>query len=198
MGSSNTEAAPGERTGLLPTTGADTTNADTTASRPILRHLSQSWESYNETLEKRPLLVKSITAFFILGLGDMCAQGMEHATGVAASTGVDWPRAARFGLFGLLGAPWSHYYFYYLDYYLPPTEDPWTWTTAIKLVIDQALQAPLLLAFIICALALMKGGGIAGARDDLQENYVDTLIANCTFRISGNCPPWWQLSQLTQ
>jgi hypothetical protein len=74
------------------------------------------WESYYSLLEKRPLLVKSLTAFFILGGADLTAQGLEHWRQTSThDTGVDWPRSARFGAFGLFGASFSHYYFYYLD-----------------------------------------------------------------------------------
>lgn len=137
------------------------------------------WDSYMNILEKRPLLVKSVTAFFILGGGDLSGQAVEHLRGTAAYSGVDWPRAARFATFGVLGTPWAHYYFHYLDYYFPPTLEPFTMTTAIKLLIDQGIQAPLLLAFIISALSIMKGEGFEGMKNDMSRNYVDALFANC-------------------
>ena len=148
--------------------------------------LSQAWLAYNNQLDKQPLLVKCITAFFVLGLGDMCGQGVEHARGTAIVDGVDWIRAIRFGLFGLLGAPWAHYYFYYLDHYLPPTEAPCTPTTALKLAIDQGLQAPALLAVIISALAIMKGTGWAGIKYDMISNYWEALVLNCKSKRKHN------------
>lgn len=146
----------------------------------LLARLSSSWDDYNSVLDQHPLLVKGITAFFVLGLGDLCGQGFEHWQGTATVAGVDWIRALRFGAFGLVGAPWAHYYFYYLDYFFPPTPEPFTRTTWIKLLIDQGIQAPLLLAVIIAALAILKGTGIKGVEDDLETNYVDALFANCT------------------
>lgn len=136
---------------------------------------------YKRLLDTHPLAVKGITAFFILGFGDFCAQGVEHLQSTAdEEESWDWVRAIRFGAFGLLGAPWAHYYYYFLDAYFPPTKEPFTRVTALKLLIDQGLQAPTLLAFIIALLALLKGGGLAGMRSDLQVNYWHTLIANCT------------------
>ena len=106
--------------------------------RSFQRSISNTWENYYSLLEQKPLLVKSVTAFFILGMADMCAQGIENLRGTSSFHGaVDWPRAARFGAFGLFGAPFSHYYFFYLDHYLKPTHDPFTRTTLLKVFIDQ-------------------------------------------------------------
>jgi peroxisomal membrane protein 2 len=142
------------------------------------------FKAYTDLLERHPLAVKSITAFFILGGGDLCGQGIEHMRGMSDYTGVDWPRVARFGAFGLFGAPWSHFYFHYLDMCLPPTPKPFTWTTLFKVLIDQFIQAPLLLAIMIIALAIMKGEGLAGAKHSMMVSYWVTLIANCKLKAS--------------
>jgi hypothetical protein len=100
------------------------------------------WNSYYESLQRHPIVVKSVTAFVLLFLADLMAQGVEHLRGLSqihnadpimattpSTTPVDWLRALRFGVFGLLGAPWTHYYYHWLDTVLPPTEQPWTFTT---------------------------------------------------------------------
>lgn len=139
------------------------------------------WVCYANLLDSHPLLVKAVTAFFILGLGDAAAQGVEHLRGSNNNMeAFDWIRAIRFGAFGFLGAPWAHYYYYFLDFYFPPTDKPFTTVTALKLLIDQGLQAPALLALIISCLALLKGTGLDGVRADMQAHYMNTLIANCT------------------
>jgi Mpv17 / PMP22 family len=186
------------------------------------------WQRYNRALETNPFFVKSVTAFFILALGDLCGQAVEHlhwhhqssnnnnnansssiaAISITSSFEVDWPRTLRFGLLGLIGAPWSHLYFLYLDKYLPPTpRQPCSWITMYKLVIDQGLQAPAILAVMICFLAVMKGSSTistataatfseaamtakeaaarwasavaANVKADIQANYWTSLVANC-------------------
>jgi len=173
----NLNNVPPTREILLPANN----NNPITSRRTITRLVS--WDNYVQHLEKRPLLVKSITATFILGGADLCGQAVEHFRGSSVVPGVDWPRAARFAAFGLFGTPWSHYYYHWLDQYLPPSPDPWTVTTAVKVFIDQFIQAPLLLAVMICALSLMKGQGIKGAKHDMKENFVVALIANCKYML---------------
>jgi hypothetical protein len=81
-------------------------------------------------------------------------------------------------MFGLLGAPWAHYFYYYLDRYLPPTNKPFTRTTLVKVCIDQGIQAPILLALMISTISLLKGTGLGGVREDLARNYWTSLLAN--------------------
>lgn len=143
-------------------------------------HVKGHWDSYVGIVERRPLLTKSITATIILGGADLCAQGLEHARGVSSTVGVDWPRAARFACFGLFGAPWSHYYFHWLDTCIPPSTQPCSTTTLVKVFIDQFIQAPILLAIMISMLSLMKGEGFQGVKQDMTDSFVNALIANCT------------------
>jgi hypothetical protein len=140
------------------------------------------WAAYVDAVESHPLLTKSITAAVILGAADLTAQFVEYLRGESTLEGnvaPDWPRTLRFAVMGLIGAPWSHYYFYWLDRYYPPTAEPWTKVTALKVCVDQFIQAPLLLAFMIAALSLMKGLGLIGVKHDLQHTFLDALIANC-------------------
>jgi hypothetical protein len=150
---------------------------------------SSTWRKYNDLLEKRPILVKSITATIILGSADLFAQLIhqlgreEHSESSISKHGIDWLRATRYASIGLIGAPWSHYYFHYLDYYFPPTENPCTCVTATKVCIDQFIQAPILLATMIFALSLMNGLSFSGIRKSINDTYWDSLIANCKFSI---------------
>mmetsp|Transcript_8117 Transcript_8117/g.19622 ORF Transcript_8117/g.19622 Transcript_8117/m.19622 type:complete len:257 (+) Transcript_8117:180-950(+) len=139
------------------------------------------WESYYAALLEYPLLVKSLTAFVLLGFADVIAQCFERIrdrNSEDAIMALNLYRVARFGFFGLAGAPWTHYYYAWLDTVLPPTQNPWTWTTAIKVVIDQFLQAPALLAFMIMGMALMECRGISGVKVDMENQYMEALIKN--------------------
>lgn len=147
--------------------------------RFLARGISGQWDDYVSAVERRPLLTKSLTAVIIFSVADASAQGLEHARGVATPDAFDWLRCARFAAFGLFGAPWSHFYFMWLDKCLPPSENPWSITTLQKVFIDQFVQAPILLAIMICALSLMKGEGFIGMKQDMSGSFLAALIANC-------------------
>jgi hypothetical protein len=156
---------------------------DSNRNRRALIH-SISWDNYMHSIENFPIITKCITATIILGSADLFAQGLEyilhHDKETLPYIVIDWIRTIRFGVLGLFGAPWSHFYFYWLDHYLPPSDEPWTKRTALKVFIDQFIQAPILLALMIFALGLMKGQGFMIAKRDLSDTYVESLIANCT------------------
>lgn len=149
--------------------------------------IQQAWVSYNEALEAQPLLVKSLTAGVLLGAADLAGQAVEQITASAAAdndeetnaASIDFARTARFAFFGLvLQAPWNHAYYLLLDGAIPPTEDPWTTTTAVKTVIDQFVQAPVFTVLIFAFLGVLEGKNAEQIKSQLEDDYADTMVAN--------------------
>jgi peroxisomal membrane protein 2 len=109
---------------------------------------------------------------------------------------IDIARFARFAFFGfILQAPWNHFYYQFLDGALPPTEDPFTSTTAIKVLIDQFIQAPIFTVIIFAFLGVLEGKSLSDIRRQLDEDYVDTMVANWKLWVPATavniafCPP---------
>ncbi|KAL7548485.1 hypothetical protein ACHAWF_011767 [Thalassiosira exigua] len=170
-----------------------------------LAGFEEAWSSYLSALEADPLLVKSVTAGVILGAADLSGQAIQQA--IAASDadgdesasgggGVDFARFARFAFFGfVLQAPWNHFYYLLLDGALPPTEDPLTATTGIKVVIDQFIQAPIFTVLIFGFLGFLEGKTTEEIKQQLDEDYVDTMLANWKLWVPATavniafCPP---------
>ena len=149
--------------------------------------IQQAWTSYNDALEAQPLLVKSLTAGVLLGAADLAGQAVQQVTASAAadddeetkSASIDFARTARFAFFGLvLQAPWNHAYYLLLDGAIPPTEDPWTTTTAVKTVIDQFVQAPIFTVLIFAFLGVLEGKNAEQIKSQLEDDYADTMVAN--------------------
>lgn len=150
---------------------------------------NQAWETYLGALEAEPLLTKSLTAMGIIGAGDAAAQAIEGQE-------LDIGRVARWALFGLvLQAPWNHFFYQFLDGVLPPTLDPWTTTTAVKVGIDQFVQAPIFTAVIFVFFALVEGRGLAAARQQLNTELGQVLLKNWAVFLPATiinlafCPP---------
>lgn len=143
----------------------------------------QAWTAYNDALQTSPLLVKSVTASVVLGAADLVGQSLEDAQS-GDKTDIDVARTVRFAFFGLvLQAPWNHFYYQVLDGALPPTPEPWTITTAIKTVIDQFVQAPIFTILIFGFLGFLEGKSAEAIKQQLDDDYKDTMIANCKKRI---------------
>jgi len=164
--------------------------------------LSEAWNSYLDALEANPLLVKSITAGVILGAADLSGQAIQQATATTIDNdadtvnSVDIARFLRFAFFGfILQAPWNHFYYQILDGALPPTEDPFTSTTFIKVMIDQFVQAPIFTVLIFGFLGVLEGKSLDNIKDQLDKDYKDTMIANWKLWVPATavniafCPP---------
>jgi hypothetical protein len=151
--------------------------------------ITDAWDAYNHALELHPLIVKSITASIILGLGDFAGQAVQQnmvssdssTTTPMAKKGVDYSRAARFAIFGLvLQAPWNHYYYLLLDGQIPPTVDePFSVTNIMKVGIDQFIQAPIFTVLIFIFLGVLEGKTFDDIKKQLQNDYPETIVANC-------------------
>lgn len=158
--------------------------------------LSNAWESYNQALDASPLLVKSVTASVILGAADFTGQKLEATQAGEGEAELDFARVARFAFFGLvLQAPWNHFYYQVLDGALPPTAEPFTTTTGVKVVIDQFVQAPIFTVLIFLFLGTLEGKSIDDVKKQLGNDYTDTMVANWKLWVPatviniGFCPP---------
>lgn len=150
-------------------------------TRGCLRRIAHTYDSW---LQSRPLLVKSVTAFFILGAADMVGQAVQGVRGQGGGS-LDVLRTTRFAIFGLvLQAPWNHFYYLLLDGALPPTEYPWTKRTFVKVIIDQFIQAPIFTVLIFVFLGVLQGHGIHEIETQLEDEYWSTMIANCKYSMT--------------
>ena len=147
------------------------------------------WRWYNQRLNHRPVVTKSITAGIIVTLGDLVGQILDitassssytEADEQQTQTKFDFVRLARFCSMGMfLQAPITHYYYVALDHYLPPTINPWTCTTMYKLIIDQTIYAPIFLLSVFIYLGILDGDSISKIwQQQIQTEYISTMIAN--------------------
>ncbi|KAL7469697.1 hypothetical protein ACHAXS_009953 [Conticribra weissflogii] len=154
-----------------------------------------AWDSYLSVLEANPLAVKSVTAGVILGAADLSGQAIQQLM-KKSDGGIDIARFLRFAFFGLiLQAPWNHFYYLFLDGVLPPTPDPFTLTTGIKVFIDQFIQAPIFTVIIFAFLGTLEGKSKDEIKKQLDDDYVDTMLANWKLWVPATvvniafCPP---------
>ncbi|KAG7341956.1 Mpv17 / PMP22 family protein [Nitzschia inconspicua] len=144
------------------------------------------WRWYNQCLNRRPVVTKSVTAGLIVSLGDFVGQCMQLVSSRSDEMEPSTPatfdvvRLAQFCSMGMfLQAPVTHYYYLALDHYLPPTpENPWAWVTFVKLFIDQTTYAPLFLFSVFLYLGFLEGDSWNTIRAQMQKEYTSTMVAN--------------------
>ncbi|KAJ8604585.1 hypothetical protein CTAYLR_007633 [Chrysophaeum taylorii] len=129
---------------------------------------SEAWAGYTTLLETAPLATKCVTATVIIGCGDAVAQRIE-------GNGVDPARVFRWAVFGLvLQAPWNHVYQNAIDAALPIPPNP----LALKVAVDQFVQAPLFTALVFYFFAIIEGRGIEAGTRQIKTTLAETLLKN--------------------
>lgn len=89
-------------------TQTTTTTKSSSRSRLRVSPVVEAWDTYNAALSANPLVVKSVTAGVILGAADLAGQAIETARQEDDNdsnddeSAIDWARAARFAIFGLV------------------------------------------------------------------------------------------------
>ena len=75
---------------------------------------------YNFYLEKRPIITKAISAFFVFGLGDYLCQEMEKRILKNNNNNISIKRIVKQGAFGALSTPYIHFsYCKVIPYFFP-------------------------------------------------------------------------------
>ncbi|CAM9177265.1 unnamed protein product [Phaeothamnion confervicola] len=169
----------------------------------MLASPQELWEGYQALLETAPLLTKATTAGLIFPAADVIAQYIEHRGKDGDSSApedgdfnVDFGRVARFAVFGFfVQAPWNHYFYQILDGALPPSPEPFSETTAVKVIVDQFVQAPIFTAIFFVVLGALEGKDPAVVRRTLAGEYKPTMVANWRLWVPASfvniayCPP---------
>jgi len=150
------------------------------------------WDQYLGLLESSPLITKSVTAGIILPAADFSAQliekGKQTSGKDAQLPSIDVFRVARFAVFGFfLQAPWNHFYYQLLDSLIPPSQQAFSSTTAIKVGIDQFLQAPVFTVIIFAFLGALEGKSWEEIQKKLKADYAPTMVANWKLWIPAAC-----------
>jgi len=127
---------------------------------------------YTEWLESMPLLVKSISAGILLGVGDYVSQKYEN------KREIDVGRLLRVMLFAsLLGAPVLHIWYGLLDSLWPGQNAQ---NIIIKLLLDQCLFTPLSIVLFFSLLGIGEGKSMKEVGSDLRINFLPTLKTSLT------------------
>eukprot|EP01121_Diplochlamys_sp_Union-15-3_P003421 TRINITY_DN1328_c0_g1_i4.p1 TRINITY_DN1328_c0_g1~~TRINITY_DN1328_c0_g1_i4.p1 ORF type:complete len:203 (+),score=22.46 TRINITY_DN1328_c0_g1_i4:40-648(+) len=136
-----------------------------TKSSPSI--LSVAWASYLQSLQKRPVITKSVTSGVIYCLGDILGQKIEQYKAATANTKYDdidevivpqydIGRTIKFGIFGLLiNAPLIHYWYKFLDWLLQNVKGAkLVW---IQLFLDEIIFGPIYLVIYYYVMGIMNG-----------------------------------------
>ncbi|GBG30206.1 Mpv17-like protein 2 [Hondaea fermentalgiana] len=140
------------------------------------------FRAYMSALEARPLLVKTLTGAGTAMVGDVMAQKVKSG----GEEPLDLQRLAAFTAFGAMWTgPVNHKWLAFLESKYPKTGG--TLNLAKKVFVQQGLWSPIvyLPAFFVVNNAL-RGRGVDGIVEDMQERFWPTYISCLAFWIPTN------------
>jgi len=113
-----------------------------TSSSTSMNIASFCWTQYNLSLVSYPLLTKACTSGSIMLLSDILAQKLSESS----SKSIDWIRASKLALLGLIFlGPVGHFWYNFLDYLSKSVTIP---VLVMKISADQLLLTPIVNACI--------------------------------------------------
>lgn len=132
------------------------------------------WNSYNKSLEARPIFTKCATSLTGFCIGDTIAQ--------FATSGhtYDWKRTARFMGYGVaVHAPSCHFFYKFLDRAILPHAAASTRAVITKVAIDQLLYTPVAIGAFYFTLDTLEGHPLR-LQETMTEKFKPTLLAGWT------------------
>ncbi|GMK54354.1 hypothetical protein CspeluHIS016_0109400 [Cutaneotrichosporon spelunceum] len=130
-------------------------------------------KSYGSFMTRRPFFGNIVSAVVLFGAGDVIAQQAVEKKGWSNH---DWPRTGRIVTWGgAFFAPAVTAWFQVLNK-VPMTNK--VKGTAIRVVLDQFVAAPIVLSCFYAVMTLLEGKDLAAAKEKADKNIWPTLKVN--------------------
>jgi protein Mpv17 len=134
------------------------------------------WKPYLDSLERKPLLIKALTAGSLVAAGDVIAQKYEKLKNPVRNYMLD--RTLRFFAVGLFcTGPLMHYWYRTLDATITISG---TTGALAKLALDQTIFAPIIISIFFTSNGIMSGNTWRSIMPQLKEDLWPTLQTNWT------------------
>ncbi|CAG4937978.1 mpv17-like protein 2 [Colias croceus] len=127
--------------------------------------------------KKNLLFTNSITSGGFMVLGDLIQQEIEFHGNLLPSR-YDWARTARMFIIGTCMGPLHHFYYIYLDKFLPHTDLK---TVGKKILNDQLLASPATILCFFYGLGFLEGKKISESTEEIKEKMAYVYIGDCLF-----------------
>ncbi|XP_077286733.1 mpv17-like protein 2 [Arctopsyche grandis] len=134
------------------------------------------WRSCGQLLRRNLLAANTISSGLLMATGDLIQQRIErHLHPHTPPKQYDWSRTGRMFTIGLLqGAP-QHWFYFYLDKWLPGTA---LLTVGRKIVVDQLIASPFCIILFFSGMGIMEGNTVKECGDELNEKFMTVYVAD--------------------
>lgn len=139
----------------------------------MFRTIRSGVQVYDRCVQKRPILVKSLTSAVLMGVGDSISQFIEQRD--EEEIQIDFFRVGRMTIIGSTFGPLLHFWYGWLDKTIKFTGSKGALS---KVLLDQGLFAPSFLAFITITIGASEGKNTQELKEIMSNNYFTALKIN--------------------
>ena len=136
--------------------------------------MSRFLRSYNILIDRHPIKTKSVTCFFIFGIGDYLCQKMEIKYEIIKEFSVK--RCLMQSSFGFIGAPYLHLQYCKIIPRIFPEHTKYS--TAKSVLYALTISDGIFNLLFYIYMDLISGKGIERAIKEFKKKYIPTMIAN--------------------
>ncbi|GLV34171.1 shams [Carabus blaptoides fortunei] len=133
-----------------------------TKSSKFMRH------SFDKIFGKYLLTTNIVSSGVLLGVGDLVQQEFEYRKKLIPKR-YDYERVWRMFLVGLAQGPMHHYFYKYLDKFLPKQNLN---SVGKKILVDQFVASPLFIISFFYGMGLLEGKCYAECKEELRAKFV--------------------------
>ncbi|CAG9115871.1 unnamed protein product [Plutella xylostella] len=148
---------------------------------PVVSQTVRKKSLYNRSLQyfftKNLLITNSVSSGIFMLFGDLIQQEIEYRRGLLDRR-YDWARSARMCIVGTALGPMHHYYYLYLDKFIPKA----TFLTAMqKIFFDQLFASPGTIILFFLGIGYLEGKNTYKVGSELREKFVYVYLGDCIF-----------------
>ncbi|XP_050343151.1 mpv17-like protein 2 [Nymphalis io] len=127
--------------------------------------------------KKNLLITNSVSSGGFMLIGDLILQEIEFQSKILPKR-YDWSRAGRMLLVGTLMGPMHHYYYIYLDKFLPKANLK---TVAQKIMTDQLIASPLTILCFFYGMGYLEKKTFEQSTLEIKEKFRYVYGGDCLF-----------------
>ncbi|XP_065155541.1 mpv17-like protein 2 isoform X2 [Atheta coriaria] len=127
---------------------------------------------FNDVFGKYLFITNTVTSGVLMGLGDLAQQEIEYRRHMMAER-YDWARMVRMFLVGLSMGPLHHYFYKYLDSYIPKRN---LFSITKKILLDQLLMSPVCIAWFFYGMGICENKDLQECTKEINGKFVEVYL----------------------
>ncbi|XP_017786684.1 PREDICTED: mpv17-like protein 2 isoform X2 [Nicrophorus vespilloides] len=127
---------------------------------------------FNKAFGEYLFITNTVTSGGLMAIGDLIQQEIEYRSHSLPER-YDWARWTRLTIVGIAMGPLHHYFYKYLDSYLPRRN---LFSVAKKILMDQLVMSPICISLFFYGVGMMEGKAFKECTKEINSKFVEVYM----------------------